>query len=124
MPSYISVKLKSKEEDRLLAGHPWVFANEVDSAPKSLSPGTLVEVMTAKGKPVGRGVANPSSKILIRLLTHSFSEELDEAFVASKVRTALRSRGTVAQEGATDGLRLLFGEADGLPGVIADAFGK
>lgn len=124
LPSYIRVKLKPKEEDRLLAGHPWVFANEVDSAPKTLSPGALVEVITAKGKPVGRGVVNPSSKILIRLLTHSFTEELDETFVAGKVRTALKSRGAIGEKGATDGLRLLFGEADGLPGIIADAFGR
>jgi len=124
MPSYISVRLKPKEEDRLLAGHPWVFANEVDSAPKTLAPGTLVEVTTAKGKPVGRGVANPSSKILIRLLTHSLTEELDEAFVAGKVRAALGAREKGSGKDATDGLRLLFGEADGLPGVIADAFGK
>ena len=62
MPSYIKVKLKPKEEDRLLAGHPWVFANEVDKAPKSLTPGTLVEVTTSKGQPIGRGVASPTSK--------------------------------------------------------------
>lgn len=122
MPSYIRVKLKNKEEDRLLAGHPWVFANEVQSSPKAMPSGSLVEVVTAKGEPVGRGVANPSSKILVRLLTRGFERELDEALIAQRVQTALTLRRGLQEKYSTDGLRLLFGEADGLPGVIADAF--
>jgi 23S rRNA (cytosine1962-C5)-methyltransferase len=124
MPSYIRVKLKPKEEDRLLAGHPWVFANEVEKAPKTLSAGTLVEVVTAKGLEVGRGVANPTSKILIRLLTRDFDQEIDEAFIAGRVLKALGYRKEFGQKNDTDGVRLLFGEGDGLPGIIADAFGE
>ena len=123
MPSYIRVKLKPKEEDRLLAGHPWVFANEVDKAPKTLSPGALVEVITAKGIPVGRGVANPTSKILIRLLTRGFEQEIDEAFITRRVQKAVELRSGYREKYGTDGLRLLFGEGDGLPGIIADGFG-
>ncbi len=117
------MKLKPKEEDRLLAGHPWVYANEVDKFPKSLSPGALVEVVTAKGSPVGRGVASPFSKILVRLLTRGFDRDLDESLVAGRVAGALRLRGGLTEKYQTNGLRLLFGEGDGLPGVIADAFG-
>jgi 23S rRNA (cytosine1962-C5)-methyltransferase len=123
MLSYIRVNLKPKEEDRLLAGHPWVYANEIDKMPKNLSSGTLVEVMTSKGLPVGRGVANPSSKILVRLLTRNLQEDIDEAFVAGRVQKAIGARGGFQEKYDTDGLRLLFGEADGLPGVIADGFG-
>src|SRR5450631_2624632 len=108
MPSYIRVKLKPKEEDRLLAGHPWVFANEVEKAPKTLSAGTLVEVITAKGLEVGRGVANPTSKILIRLLTRDFEQEIDEAFIAGRVLRALDYRKEFGQKNDTDGVRLLF----------------
>jgi 23S rRNA (cytosine1962-C5)-methyltransferase len=124
MPSYIRVKLKRKEEGRLLAGHPWVFANEVDTIPKVLTQGALVEVITAEGKPVGRGVANPTSKILVRLLTHDFEQELDEALIGRRVDQALKLREPLKEKAGTDGFRVLFGEADGLPGVIADAFGK
>jgi len=124
MSSYIRVKLKPKEEDRLLAGHPWVFANEVEKAPKTLSPGTLVEVMTSKGQPVGRGVASPTSKILVRLLTRGFEQELDEAFIADRVLKALALRKGFEEKYQTNGIRLLFGEGDGLPGIIADAFGE
>ena len=123
MPSYIRVKLKPKEEDRLLAGHPWVYANEVDKPPKGISAGSLVEVVTAKGQAVGRGVANPLSKIFARLLTRGFDRELDGAFIAERVGQALRLREGMGEKAQTDGLRLLFGEGDGLPGIIADAFG-
>lgn len=123
MPSYIRVKLKPKEEDRLLAGHPWVFSNEIDKFPKSLSPGGLVEVVTSKGQPVGRGVASPASKILVRLLTRGFDRDVDEVLITGRVREALKIREGLGEKYQTDGLRLLFGEGDGLPGIIADAFG-
>ncbi len=118
------MKLKPKEEDRLLAGHPWVFANEIEKAPKTLAPGTLVEVITHKGEPVGRGVANPTSKILIRLLTRDFDQEIDDAFIAGRVRKALQIRKGFGDKHQTNGIRLLFGEGDGLPGMIADSFGE
>src|SRR4029077_17818085 len=84
----------------------------------------LVEVVTQKGLPVGRGVANPTSKILIRLLTHDFETEIDEAFITNRVRQALAARKELKTKYSTDGLRLLFGEGDGLPGIIADGFGE
>jgi 23S rRNA (cytosine1962-C5)-methyltransferase len=121
---YTRVKLKPKEEDRLLAGHPWVFANEVETGHKPLTPGSLVEVITSKGHPVGRGVASPSSKILIRLLTSGFEQEIDEAFIVERVKAALKAREGYSKKFSTDGLRLLFGEGDGLPGIIADGFGE
>jgi 23S rRNA (cytosine1962-C5)-methyltransferase len=124
MPSYIRVKLKPKEEDRLLAGHPWVFANEVEKPPKNLTPGALVEVITHKGLSVGRGVANPTSKILIRLLTRDFERDLDETLIAERVQKAISLRQGFGEKNQTDGVRLLFGEGDGLPGIIADAFGE
>ena len=106
-----------------MAGHPWVFANEVDKAPKTLSAGSLVEVITAKGIPVGRGVANPTSKILVRLLTHDFNQDIDEAFIFQRVQKAVERRQGYQEKFSTDGLRLLFGEGDGMPGIIADGFG-
>ena len=124
MSVYIRVKLKPKEEDRLLAGHPWVFANEVEKSPPSLSPGNLVEVISSKGIPLGRGVANPSSKILIRLLTRDFKTEVDEALIRSRVEEAIALRRPLLASGETNGARLIFGEGDGLPGLIVDGFGK
>jgi len=121
---YIRIRLKPKEEDRLLAGHPWVFANEVEKFPPSLTPGSLVEVVTAKEVPVGRGVANPTSKILVRLLAYDFETEIDDAFIANRVLHALKLREGFGKTHGTDGMRLLFGEGDGLPGLIVDGFGQ
>jgi 23S rRNA (cytosine1962-C5)-methyltransferase len=124
LPNYIRLKLKPKEEDRILAGHPWIYANEIQGSPKAIPPGTLVEVVSAKGEPMGRGVANPVSKILVRLLTHNFKEDIHEDFVAQKVQKSLDLRKGLKEKQKTDGLRLIFGEADGLPGIIVDAFGE
>ena len=124
MTPYIRLRLKPKEEDRAKAGHPWIFANEIQGSPKAVPAGTLVEVVSSTNAPIGRGVANPASKILVRLLTHGFTEEIDDEFIERRVLTALAAREDLKDKYATDGLRLLFGEADGLPGVIADAFGK
>ncbi len=123
MPSYVRIKLKPKEETRLLAGHPWVFANEVEKSPKIISPGTLVEVISSKGIPVGRGVANPASKILVRLLTRGFGRDVDEALIRERIQKAVKAREGLLEKKQTNGIRILFGEADGLPGIIADAFG-
>ena len=120
---YTRVKLKPKEEDRLFAGHPWVFANEVETGHKPLTPGSLVEIITSKGIPVGRGVASPSSKILVRLLTRGFEQHIDEAFIAGRVQKAIDNRKGYKKLFSSDGIRMLFGEGDGLPGIIADTFG-
>ncbi len=123
MPQYIRIELKPKEEARPLTGHPWVFANEVREVRGHLSPGSLVEVVTRNGRFVGRGVASPASKILVRLLTRDSSVDVDEHLIRSRVLSAVASRKPLAEKYGTDGMRILFGEADLLPGLLADAFG-
>ncbi len=123
MPQYVIVELKPKEEHRPLAGHPWVFANEVRDIQGHLSPGSLVEVRTRKGQFVGRGVANPASKILVRLLTHDPKVQVDNGLIRQRVLSAVAARQPLKTRYATDGLRILFGEADGLPGIVVDTFG-
>jgi 23S rRNA (cytosine1962-C5)-methyltransferase len=124
MPQYIHVVLKPKEEERILAGHPWVFANEVREIQGHLSPGALVDVMSRHGVFVGRGVASPASKILVRLLTNDRKVEIDEELIRSRVLSAIAARKPLTRRYDTDGVRLIFGEADRLPGVLCDAFGK
>lgn len=123
MDPYARIELKPREEKRIRAGHPWVFANEVAATRNKLSPGARVEVVDSKGRFVGRGLASPASKILVRLLTWDAGVEVDEALVVSRVKKAVESRRPLVERYGTDGLRLLFGEADGLPGVIVDSFG-
>ena len=64
----IEIKLKAKEERRLLAGHYWVFSNEIDGLDTSIEPGTLVRVLAHDGTQAGIGCFNPHSLIAVRLL--------------------------------------------------------
>lgn len=123
MDPYAHIQLKPREDKRIRAGHPWVYANEVAAVRDKLSPGARVEVKDSKGRFVGRGLASPASKILVRLLTWDAGTEVDASLVASRVARAVEARRPLRERYATDGLRLLFGESDGLPGVVVDAFG-
>lgn len=123
MVHYVRVELKPGEARRIVAGHPWVYANEMAKAHDKLSPGALVEVVSSKGRYVGRGVASPASKILVRLLTWDASVDVDDDLIRSRVHQAVASRKPLLERYDTDGIRLIFGEADGLPGVVVDAYG-
>ncbi len=107
---------------KLFEGHPWVYRNEIEKIEGDVTPGDLVDVVDFRGKFVGRGFINPLSLITVRLLTHR-NEEITEETIRQRVKDAIAYRRYFARED-TDCARLLFGEADLLPGVIADRFGE
>lgn len=111
--------LKKKISNRVLNGHPWIFANEVDHASETATAGDIVEVYTADQKFMGKGYINPRSQILVRLLTHDRQEEIDEDFFHRRLEKAWEYR---RQLGYTENCRLIFGEADFLPQLIIDKF--
>jgi 23S rRNA (cytosine1962-C5)-methyltransferase len=112
------VKLKKKEERRILRGHPWVFSNELERIPESVAPGELVDVLDHAGSFVGRGYINPHSLIAVRLLTRK-QEELDLQFFRRKIAQAHNLRTML---GFGDSFRAVFSEGDGLPGLIVDKY--
>lgn len=114
------VRLKPGEHKRLLAGHPWVFSNEVAGVHGDFTPGDIVDVVDSRGKFVGRGFINPASQILVRLLTYK-QEEIDREFFVERVRRAVAMRQKLL--GNVDSYRVIFAEADFLPGLIVDKFG-
>lgn len=114
------VRLKPGEQKRLLAGHPWVFSNEVSRIHGEFRPGDIVDVVDSRGHLVGRGFINPASQILVRLLTRG-QEEIDEAFIGRRIQQAVEMRERIL--GHVDACRMVFGEADFLPGLIVDKFG-
>ncbi len=114
----IALKLKSKEERRILRGHPWVFSNELENIPAGLAPGELVDVLDHGGRFIGRGYINPHTLIAVRLLTRK-QEELDADFFRKKIATARALRRTL---GFGDSFRAVFSEGDGLPGLIVDKY--
>ena len=117
---YGQVRLRRGEEKDLLGGGCWVYDNEVLWADEDCQNGGIAEVTAHDGTFLGRGFFNGDSRIVVRLLTRE-RERIDEAFFARRIRDAwLRRR----QLGFDNACRVVFGDADGLPGLTVDKFGE
>lgn len=113
------VILKAREERRILAGHLWIFSNEIEGKPDA-GPGDLVEVLTHGGQSLGSGFYHPHSLIAVRLLDTG-SSDIDVSFFEERLAVAARLRRRLfPQEGC---YRLVHGESDFLPGLIVDRYG-
>ncbi len=115
--------LRRGEDRRLRAGHLWVFSNEIDTAATPLAglePGGLVRVLAERGQFIGYAYANPSTLITARLMSRQVAQAVDAALVASRLRQALALRDRLY---ATPHYRWVFGESDGLPGLVLDRYG-
>jgi len=116
--------LKKDEDRRLRAGHLWVFSNEVDvgkSPMTDFAPGQVANVVNAGGRPVGTALVNPNSLICARLISRQPDVTPSVQWLADRLLTALTSREQVF---AQPFYRLVFGESDGLPGLVVDRFGN
>jgi 23S rRNA (cytosine1962-C5)-methyltransferase len=111
--------LRKKIGDRVINGHPWIFANELGDSDGSYEPGDIVEVFSYNGSFVGKGYINPASQIRIRLLSRNKSEVINDDFFLSRIKQAWAYR---QQLGYVENCRLIFGEADELPALIIDKF--
>ena len=109
-------------QKKLIQGHPWVYGNEIERVEGEITDGELVTVVDFRGRYMGTGFYNSRSLITVRLLTHR-SEEITDELIAARVKAACTYRRFVMQRPGTDSCRLIYGEADRLPGVIADRFG-
>ena len=113
------VTLKKGEGRLLKSGGMWVFDNEISSIMGSFVNGDIVLVHDFDGYPLGRGFINTNSKITVRLLTRDENQRIDEDFFERRVRDAWEYRKKVTD---TSSCRLIFGEADFLPGLTVDKF--
>ncbi len=114
-------------DHRVLSGHPWVFDNEVQDILGNPAPGDVVDVMaggrSGPSRFVGRGYINQNSKILVRLMTRQKTQPVDDDLIAGRLRRAWDYRRRLGWGGPEDGCRVVFAEADFLPGLIVDKFG-
>jgi len=111
-------------KDRSLAlRHPWIFAGAVDRLSGRARPGDTVEVLAASGRPLARAAWSPQSKIRARVWTFDPEESVDDAFFKRRVQACLERRRAIPDLRDEAGLRLVHGESDGLPGLIADCYG-
>lgn len=114
------IYLKPKEEIRILEGHPWVFSNEIDRIEGSIKSGEIAYVFSSKDLFLGKGFLNTTSKIFVRILSKSIDEVIDQAFFEKIIIEANQSRLDL---GYQNSYRVLFGESDGIPGLIIDKYG-
>lgn len=113
------VTLKKGEGRTIKAGGMWIFDNEIDTIMESFDNGDIVIVHDFDGYPMGRGFINVNSKIRIRLMTRHVDQEIDEEFLRLRVQRAWDYRKTTVD---TSSCRVIFGEADFLPGFVVDKY--
>ncbi len=114
------IHLKRNEENRVLAGHLWVFSNEIGKIEGQPGRGDVVEVRSSKNQPVGFGFFNPGTLIAVRIFSKQFIEPNKEFFV-DRLHAALQLRERLFD---ISFYRLAYGESDFLPGLIVDRFGE
>ena len=117
-----TVHVLNGRQKKLIHGHPWVYGNEIERIEGEPADGELVETVDFRGRFLGYGLYNSNSLLRVRLLTHDRTEVTEE-LIRSRVRSAVRARQPVLDRPGTDSCRLIYGEADRLPGVICDRFG-
>lgn len=118
-----TLQLKKNEERRVLAGHPWIYSNEVDVAATPLTglePGALVDVYGSHGRALGTAYVNPHSLICARLLSRRPGADFDVDEIGHRLQEALAVREQLFDR---PHYRLVYGEADGLPGLVVDRYG-
>lgn len=113
------VTLKKGEGRTIKAGGMWIYDNEIDTIMGDFADGDIVIVRDFDGYPMGKGFINRHSKIRIRLMTRHVEQEIDDAFLLGRVRDAWEYRKKTVD---ISSCRVIFGEADFLPGIVVDKF--
>jgi 23S rRNA (cytosine1962-C5)-methyltransferase len=117
------LRLKKNEDRRLRAGHVWVYSNEIDTTVTPLTaytPGQPVRVEDAGGKPLGTGYINPHTLICARLVSRDPQWVLDQSLLVHRLNVALSLRTRLFE---APYYRLVFGDGDGLSGLVVDRYG-
>jgi 23S rRNA (cytosine1962-C5)-methyltransferase len=116
-----AIRLKPGREKSLRLRHPWIFSGAVAAVEGSPGSGTTVEVLAADGAPLALAAYSPSSQIRARVWSFG-PARIDADFFQARVRQAVAARASLL-DGRHSGARLVHGESDGLPGVVADRYG-
>ena len=120
--SYPVFAVTPKAEAAIHRGHPWVYAEEITSAPENVENGSLVDVVSKKGRYLGTGFFSEHSKIRVRLISRNANDRFDTVFWERKLRWAWEYRKAVMGPEDLDACRIIFGEADAFPGLTVDKF--
>ena len=115
------LRLKPGRDKSLRQRHPWIFSGALVNDAEAWEPGTTVEVRSSDGAFVARAAYSPHSQIRARAWTFDSRDVVDAAFIERRVAHAVAARASMVDSLHT-GCRLVHGESDGLPGVIADRY--
>jgi len=121
-PEFPELRLKKNEDRRLRAGHRWIYSNEVDVKATPLTafePGEQAVITDNRKKPLGMVTVNGASLISARVYSRQVSQALDQTFLLKRLRSALALRSRAFDQPY---YRLVYGESDGLPGLVVDRF--
>ncbi len=119
----IQLRLNKNQDRRLRFGHSWIYSNEVDTKVtplKGLQPGQAVDIVSHQGKWLGSGYVNPHSLICARVVSRDREHPLSASLLVHRLKIALSLRERLY---AKPYYRLVFGESDGLPGLVVDRYG-
>ncbi len=121
--AYPAVVIDARGTKKAQGGHPWVFDNEITDVKGTPEDGALCDVLSPKGRYLGTGYFNSHSKIRVRMISQNANDTFGESFFQRRVRYAWDYRKTVMGPEGTENCRVIFGEADGFPGLTVDKFG-
>ena len=121
-PGRLAIKLNKQAESALRQGHPWIFEGSIIKQPQHGAMGDLAIVFSTRDNSVcGIGLFDPDSPIRIKLLHHGKGTPIDAAFFKRSLKTALEKRESLRTSN-TNGIRLVYGESDGFPGLVVDQY--
>jgi 23S rRNA (cytosine1962-C5)-methyltransferase len=106
-----------------LPGHPWIWSAQVRKPAQRLPPGTVVNIVDAGGRFVGRGFWNGHARVALRLLTSDPQQAVDDAFIAARIARAVALRRDLLKlDAVSDAWRVVHSEGDGLSGLVVDRY--
>lgn len=119
--NYKKVYITKKGEASVINGHPWIYKGEITSFDNDINNGDIVDVRSSKDKYLGSGFYNNNSLITIRLISRNANDSFDKEFFKRRIKYAWEYRKTVMPNDLNC-IRLIFGEADFMPGLTVDKF--
>ncbi len=121
-PKRLALRVTKAAERALRQGHPWLFDQAITEQSGPGQAGDLAVAFDHKRRFLAIGLLDPASPLRVKLLAHHRPEKIDGTWLRDKIREAIQLRAPLAEAGQT-GYRLVFGEGDGLPGLVVDRYG-